>query len=106
MSAGFSVLQEHQTGTHCPPASSQLTLCMQSELRKIGAALAAMQEQMQATLAWQSKALNMPFLAERRLLMQESSSEVGQHNLVERRVLYTRAAAVGWCRPVQCCFTS
>lgn len=50
---------------------------MQSELKKIRIALAALQEQMQATAAWQSKALNSPFLAERRLLLHESSTEVG-----------------------------
>ena len=50
---------------------------MQSELKKIRSALAGLQEQMQATMAWQSKALNTSFFAERRLLLQESSGEVG-----------------------------
>ena len=60
---------------------------MQSELKKIRNALAGLQEQMQATMAWQSKALNMPYLAERHLLLQESSTEVGWLYLMEGSIL-------------------
>ena len=69
---------------------------MQSELKKIRSALAGLQEQMQATMAWQSKALNMPFLAERRLLLQESSTEVGQLHLVGSSIPALCTAAAGW----------